>query len=149
MPPTPTATPRKLAWIDGRDRYDGWFIGVQGDKSTLRVYCPTDEEPARIVFGTAWEDDNLMPAHDVVKVSWDKGTPVSMPYKPTGWRSIMPVSAWPPGDNLKARWPVLMDAKTLFERMQSSLTVEVTFPDGNQDSYRVGGMGTAWNKTCY
>ena len=88
-----------------------------------------------------------MPARDVVKVSWDKGEPMIMSYKPTGWRSIVPMR---PGmkDNLQARWPALEDAKTFFERLQSAQTVEITFPDGNKDSYRVGGLGVAWSKTC-
>ena len=137
-----------MSWSGGRDRWDGRFIGVEGDKSELRVYCPTDEEPARVVFGTLWDDDHLMPANDAVKVSWDNGEPVRMAYKPTGWRSIMPEAAWPAGDILKARWPVLENAKTFFERVQSAQIVEVTFPDGNQDSYRVHGMTAAWTKTC-
>ena len=114
----------------------------------LRVYCPTDEKPARVVFGTLWEDDELMPAHDAVNVSWDKAEPVSMAYKPTSWRSMLPSSAFPSGDNLKARWPELEDPETFFERIQSAQTADVTFPDGNLDSYLVGGMGVAWKKTC-
>ena len=146
-PLTPTPTPRELAWTDGRDR-SGRFIGVQGDRSMLQVYCPTAEKPPTIVFGPDWQDYVLMPEHDVIEVSWDKDKPVTMPYKPSEWRSILPEIAFPPGDNLKARWPELEDAKTFFERIQSAQTVGVTFPDGNQDSYRVGGMGSAWDKTC-